>query len=929
MSPERWRQIEQVYHATLERAPGHRASYLAEACAGDDSLRKEIESLLARDASDPQALLNHPATPHLASGARLGPYEIESQLGAGGMGEVWKAHDTRLGRTVALKFSKTGFGQRFEREARAVAALNHPHIATLYDIGPNYFVMEYVDGRPLQQLIPRKGLSLAQSLHYAVQIADALAAAHAAGIVHRDLKPGNIMITPAGQVKVVDFGLAHVATPPKRGPEDPTFTQTAEGTIAGTVSYMSPEQAQGKAVDARSDIFSFGAVLYEMLTGARAFQGDSSVAIISEILSKEPRPAGDVPRDVERLLCRCLRKDPARRWQNSSDLKVALLELKEDSESGKLNAVLPVSGKRRLASIWFAAAAVVALAAAAGWYFTRSHQPAGAAAIPVPLTSYPGVQVEPSFSPDGNQVAFAWNGPQRDNWDIYVKVVGVGEPLRLTSDPAGDRSPAWSPDGRWIAFARTLPGNRYALMLIPPLGGSERRLGDFGAPEWSSPGFAWTQDSKHLVIPIREPSRRNGLFLLSLDTGELRQLTSVGDHSSGEVTSALSPDGRILAFLRDRDNSLGDLYTLNLSSDFSPAGAPRLLVAAISSGLAWTADGKEVLFSAGPPYATVLKRVAVSGNSPPQPVSSMGDFAGDPAVSRPAGGPSRLAWVHRFFDSNIYRLELFGNAEKAGSRQPLIASSFRDVFPQYSPDGKSIVFYSSRSGTHEIWICQADGSAPRQLTTLGAHTTASPRWSPDGRQVAFDSNKEGIYEVYVVNAEGGSPKRLTDPPSTSFTANWSPDGRWLYFASDRTGSLNIWKMPASGGPAAQVTKNGGSAPAVSPDGKFLYYTKGITGTVSSLWRVALEGGNEAQLVPIIYRYSYAVTGHGIYFAVPVHSGTGGTLEFLDPDSGKRSMIAHVDRNLDLGMTVSPDGRYLLYPQVDYQGANLMMIETFR
>ena len=345
MTSERWRQIELVYHAALEREPQGRAEYLAEACGGDEDLRKEVESLLAKDPSSPVLVFNRTQIP-----ARLGPYEIESQLGAGGMAEVWKARDTRLGRLVALKVSRTEFSRRFELEARAVAALNHPHICTLYDVGPNYLVMEYVDGKPLQELILRKGLPLEEALNYAGQIAEALAAAHAAGIVHRDLKPSNIMVTAEGSVKVVDFGLARVVAPEFEKPGDPD-PLTAKGEIVGTVSYMSPEQAEGQNVDARSDVFSFGSVLYEMLTGERAFRGNSPASTLGNIIHKDPRPVheitGPIPHDLETLLGRCLRKDPARRWQSMADVRVALLDLKEDSAVREL-----VAGSSPRGRVW-------------------------------------------------------------------------------------------------------------------------------------------------------------------------------------------------------------------------------------------------------------------------------------------------------------------------------------------------------------------------------------------------------------------------------------------------------------------------------------------------------------------------------------------------------------------------------------------------
>ena len=357
MTPERWLQVERIYHEAEARPPGERASFLDQACAGDAGLRGEVERMLAGD-SEAAGFLEAPAVEmaaralaadavRISPGSRLGPYEIVSFAGAGGMGEVYQARDTRLNRTVAIKVlppvaaDDAERRRRFLREARAASALNHPNIVTIHDVvsedGRDSIVMEYVEGKTLADAIGRKGLPLRDALHYAIQVADALAAAHAAGIVHRDLKPGNIMLTgPAsghpGLVKLLDFGLARRVE--LEAGHDTTLTMTMEGAILGTPAYMSPEQAQGKPADARSDVFSFGSVLYQMVTGRRAFEKDSHVSTLAAVVQEEPRPLPlSMPRDLERVVTRCLRKDPERRFQHMADVRVGLLEVKEEMES--------------------------------------------------------------------------------------------------------------------------------------------------------------------------------------------------------------------------------------------------------------------------------------------------------------------------------------------------------------------------------------------------------------------------------------------------------------------------------------------------------------------------------------------------------------------------------------------------------------------
>ena len=406
MSPERWKQIEELYHTALEHPDDGRAAYLEEACCGDADLRREVESLLSQTEESGGFLegqaLEAAARDYVSavapdlSGKTLGRYEVLARIGGGGMGEVYRCRDTRLKREVAVKIlppesvADPERRRRFEQEARAASGLNHSNIVTIHDVdraeGIDFIVMEYVPGRTLGERIGPKGLPLKAALKCAIQIADALAAAHAAHIVHRDLKPANIMVNDAGQVKILDFGLAKLT---ERPAGEAVSTATETGTVVGTVAYMSPEQAEGKNVDTRSDIFSFGAVLYEMLTGQRAFERDSTASTLAAILREEPKPPGELkpglPRELERILRRCLRKEPEHRFQHMADVKVALEELTEEAVSSS-----PQRARRRRRFVLGGGRAGRRLPPSpiAAWYLERPRpQPSP---VVVPLTTYPG-----------------------------------------------------------------------------------------------------------------------------------------------------------------------------------------------------------------------------------------------------------------------------------------------------------------------------------------------------------------------------------------------------------------------------------------------------------------------------------------------------------------------------------------------------------
>ena len=863
-------------------------------------------------------------------GQRLLHYEIVEKLGEGGMGVVYKARDTHLDRFVAIKrlppekVADQERKARFVQEAKAASALNHPNIITIHDIssdaGHDFIAMEYIAGKTLDQLIGRKGLKLNDVLRYAIQIAGALAKAHAAGIVHRDLKPSNIMVTADGLVKVLDFGLAKLT---ERGTSesDSTVTlavMTEEGGIVGTAAYMSPEQAEGRKVDARSDIFSFGSVLYEMVTGQRAFQGDSKMSALAAILQKEPKPLGaEIPHELEKIIARCLRKDPGRRYHDMDDVRIALEDLKEESDSGRLSTSLtPV---RRRARRWVAVtvtAFAVALVIAAGWLLWQQFGGDSPSPRLVQLTSYPGDEWYPTFSPDGNQVAFTWGGERGDNRDIYVKLVGEANALRLTTDPASDTMPAWSRDGKRIAFLRSAPERATAIYLVSPLGGAEQKIADFPAIGQMS----WSADGKWLAVG----SRSAGICLAPAEGGEPRPLSN--PKAPGyDIHPAFSPDGRRLAYAACNtiEGYSCDVYVQDLDRHYAPRGEPRRVTNQELSirGLAWDRDGDSIVYSGSLVSAILLYlwRADIGTKYRAERLEVAGTGASYPSVSL-AG--DRLAFSRNLRNSDIWRYR------SDGVQEPLITSSLNDTSPHLSPDGKRIAFESLRSGeASEIWVSHSDGSNQVQLTTrLGRHQ-GTPRWSPDGRWIAFDSQgKDGHWDIWVVEASGGLPRRITVEPSDENMPSWSGDGSWVYFRSDRTGRQEIWRATIADGRAEQVTQNGGFTAFESADGKTLFYTKAES---SPLFAKVLGAGPERQVVDFVVFRAFAVVEDGIYYI-----GRGGEngqypLRFLQFSTGKSHELTRLDHPTNYGLTVAPDRKTFVFTKTASFGSDLMLVENFR
>ncbi|MBK6407371.1 MAG: serine/threonine-protein kinase [Holophagales bacterium] len=800
------------------------------------------------------------------------------------------------------------------------------------EAGVDFIVTEYVAGQTLARLLPLRGFPPLQALRYAVPIADALAATHAAGVIHRDLKPANVMVTDAGLVKILDFGLAKLLDPAivSEGEETKEIL-TRKGTVLGTCAYMSPEQAEGRSVDPRSDVFSFGAVLYEMVTGQKAFARASPSATIAAVLRDEPEPprriVDAVSPELERVIHRCLRKDPAKRFQSMADLRVALEEMREESNPGPPATGLPPRPGRR-AAIGVAASILVLAALGGTWLALRHNAEDAGSGRPVPLTSFTGRILWPALSPDGNHVAFVWTGESQYSFDLYVKLVGPGVPIRLTSDPGTESSPAWSPDGRQIAFLRKLAPGRTILAVMPALGGNERIVAE-ASSFW---GISWSPDGQTLVVSRRGSAERSfALFGISLATGETRQLTRPPAEfpGVGDLSPSLSPDGRSLAFARALSMPNSEIHVLPLTKDLEPAGDPVRLTSDNTSSAqpAWTPDGKRIVFAVGGygwDASPALKIIPASAGLDEKARSLPG---GEDGVYPTFSRTGSLVFARSLTDVNIWRLPL--DRGRPGPPSALVVSTRGDLEPRFSADGTRIAFTSDRSGTTQVWLSEADGTRPVQLTSIVAGITSGARWSPDGERIAFLSNPDGHMDVFLTTPNGRRPERLTSSPAHDSAPSWSRDGAWLYFASDREDDFQVWKMrPDPTALPVRVTRGGGFAALESADGRTLYFAKLVAPGIWSVWSMPSGGGEEAQLVSGIPNWGgFDVTGTGLYYTTSALPGA--QLRLRRFDDGSDTLLLTLGKRSHFGLAACPDDSCVLFSSFDVDATELMYVEEFR
>ncbi len=804
-----------------------------------------------------QIAVAHPAISRNASmtltpGTSLGPYEILALLGGGGMGEVYRARDEKLRRDVAVKVLPTRLSEnadalaRFEREAQAVAALSHPNILAIHDFGQQgkavYAVMELLDGESLRARLAAGPLPARKAVEYALQIADGLAAAHDKGIVHRDLKPDNLFITKDGRLKILDFGLARQA--PAAGAGDDTDSPTVSrhtdpGTVMGTVGYMSPEQVRGKPVDHRADVFSFGAVLYEMLTAQRAFRGDSAAETMSAILKEEPPEISasgrTAPAGLERIIRHCLEKKPEERFQSARDLAFGLQALSADSERSAGPSGAPTGaprgiGGRRTA----AAAALVGIGTLLGMGLARLVRSPSVAPdmASVRYLTYSGHDTSPAASPDGRTIAFCSDRDGRPR--IWLKQLADGSEVALTAGP--DDFPRFSPDGSAILFVRT-EGSRTSLYRVPLLGGDARKLVDQAA------SGDWSPDGHRIVFLRLEPggvtsTAATTVWVAAADGGGQIQIARLAEEhghprwspdgrtiavtgfrsfvllpimliaADGKETRALDPPppwptGRISAVAWLSSTELVYSQAESVAGD-SAGGTARLILQDVRSGaarpLAWSPNNGVVLdvlapgrvvFDARSPREN-LREVLLQRASLPEkrPPGDRGAVATD--GERP-NSPVALRWITR------------GNST---DRQPV-----------YSPDGERVVFASTRSGNLDLWEISTGSGAVRRLTDDPADDF-DPAFTHDGKTLLWSSNRKGHFEIWTAEADGSGARQLTHDGVDATNATSTPDGRWIVYSSGHPEKVGVWKVHRDGSEATLLAAGWDGPPEVSPDGQY-------------------------------------------------------------------------------------------------------------
>jgi serine/threonine protein kinase/Tol biopolymer transport system component len=918
-------------------------------------------------------------------GSLISHYRITGALGHGGMGVVYQAEDINLGRFVALKFLPAEFAQdahtraRFHREARAASALNHPNICTIYEIaeegGKAFIAMEYLEGASLRQLVEAGPLPLNRLLDIAIDICMGLEAAHRKGIVHRDIKPANILVTASGTAKILDFGLAKLLpiTAAAAGPGSEAGASIGAGTFStgstllGTVQYMSPEQVLGKPTDARSDLFSFGVLLYEMATGSLPFRGDSSPAILVAILHEAPvaplRLNPNLPKALARIVTRCLEKPTEQRYQHAEDLRADLQELKQHSSLqrpsrtlrigraldrltsrlsiGRVTSIAnPSQGTRSevhqlhrahtRAAVVVSAGVILLTVLIFGLFHYRVVGTAGGLAerdkplaplIVRPLARLPGRKQHPIFSPDGNTVAFGWDGGDESrNPDVYLMQLDGGRPIQITNHPAGEWPQVFSPDGRRLYFTRQTEGN-YASYWVPAFGGEETRVAEGIVTDISADGR---------LAALARPAGslgESGAFVLDLATGAERRLANY----FGAMDPKFTGDGRGVFVQDGTDRDHLSLYRVSLAGgkpeavQFRGLGADVDRVETVQMA---QRRGRMVIGARAKGTRALISFIANADGSEPRRLPS----------SVPTGALSpdgrQMIGAGKTYDVKVYRVEAFPPQRHPPIPQKVLDTANEEYSPKMSPDGKHFLLSSWNRGHYQIWLWNSDFTDGRPVFGREGGTAGSPAWSADGKWVAFDARtRSASADIWLMPASGGEPRIVVGGQEDNITPCFHPAGEWLYFSSSRTGSLQLFRVRLTGGPATQVTQGGGFTCQFSGDGRYVYYLKTRSG--GEIWRLDTATNREEPVVPEMKSRNWKVLKNGIYMLDSQTNSQHGTAARAG-EARFYFFATRIIQNLgfrtpkaaDLsGIDISPDERWLYYSQVDSVTNELIIAEN--
>jgi eukaryotic-like serine/threonine-protein kinase len=910
--PDEWARVKELFEGALALAPSQRSSFIASACGDDDALRRQVEELLASH-GQANSFLETPAVlddmvPRNLEGEHLGPYHLESRIGAGGMGEVYRGRDTRLNRIVAIKVlplrvaNDPNARERFEREARVVATLNHPHICTLHDAGRqdgiDFLVMELMEGETLAARLDRGPLPMALAFELAVQIVSALDKAHRAGIVHRDLKPANIFLVRGGKgsvpptAKLLDFGLAKSTGPVVvSGGTGMTAARdlTVPGLIVGTVQYMSPEQIEGKDIDARADLFAFGSVFFEMLSGRRAFEAESNASVMAAILEREPPALSTVQPlatpALDRLIRTCLAKDPDDRWQTARDL---LRELQwvasADIDAGDTRNTHQRLRRPRMV----AALALAGIAAVAGLSYVagvRSASSPEAAVRVARLTDFLGLEEYPAISPDGRSVAFtADEGGTRQIW---VKLIAGGAPLQLTRGKTDHLRPRWSPDSSSIIFFSPPSSGEPSgtLWEISALGGAARRIVDSVADadvshDGSRLAFVRSADGR-LELVTADRDGANNQVIVRLEAGY------------SYVSPRWSPDDTLIAYQRNRMSLDDDVFVVPAAG-----GKSRGVTQASNrmSGFAWLPDGSAIVVSSSrgstlyylPSFN--LWTVSLQGGRWRQ--NTFGEVS---YLYPDVDQAGNLVSTRLQLRSDIWRYPVeFAGAENVRLGVPVTRQTGQVRTPTVGPGDKEVAYVSDSGGHANIWVTRLDTGDSRQLTYERDPEifVGVPVWSPDGQRIAFASSRDapkGQNGYWLVSPDGSGLRNLR---LLAGWADWSADGRWVYYSEDPSRPV-VSKVSIDGGQPVVVRTDTSTRPAISRDGSTLY------------WLVELLAGS-------------GLADYEIRTASP-------------EDGPARTLVRIPGRRVPIWLmiqpVVSPDGKWLALPLVDNGTSNIWAVST--